>query len=310
MLYRSVSFAPEDHQGIFPLWLDSLSTFARSLIRSIKLHVPQQIYDTDIFGDPAVPLFHWAVTCAQVAKLSGVLRKVEVEGLRIESAGLSQKVRRSVLFPLCKIKTQKVFGTNNDPSVFMWWASAEKELELETTARRKQAEMRAAAEAEAEKAPRKDCSSPSPSSSQHNMNRERTPRARTQSREHGERRWTCEGLKINQLHRKTDEHVINQDLSRMTGIEIFERELAQHTLPVVRQSPERSAESAETDTLLEDWDVIIPPRGRPPSYASRKSSDSWSDAASTIAEAQSYFKDDEEDEEAEETDSISFLWVH
>lgn len=142
LLYESVRFAPTDHQGMFPLFLDSISPFARSLIRHIKLHVPTKIYDVSHFGDPAIPLFHWAVTCAQVAKLGRQLRDVEVEGLWMDTALSTARTKRLVLYPLCKIKTRKIFGTNNDSEAKMSVAQAEVELEAKIALRRVQAEAR------------------------------------------------------------------------------------------------------------------------------------------------------------------------
>ncbi|KAF1967088.1 hypothetical protein BU23DRAFT_603089 [Bimuria novae-zelandiae CBS 107.79] len=146
LLYRSVRFALVDHLGIFPLFLGSLSTHARSLIRHIKLQVPRQIYDIDIFGDPAMPLFHWAVTCAQVATLSGQLRDVEVEGLFMDSGFSNASIRRSILFPLCKIKTRKLFGKINNKEADSLLASAEQELEVKVALRKERAEAEAVAD--------------------------------------------------------------------------------------------------------------------------------------------------------------------
>lgn len=244
-----------------------------------------------------MPLFHWAVTCAQVAKLSDGLRRVEVEGLRIESEGLGRKVRRSVVFPLCKIKARKVFGGEDDSSVGVWWRDAERELQGEMEVRRKQAEVRAVAEAE-EGARRGGGSQ-----------EDGGEKALQESARGGnERHRSVARREVLETYPETTERSIDRDLSRMPGIKVFERELAEHTLSMVHHCTGDSTVHAGTEAL-EDWDVISPPRSRPPSYTSRRqSSDSWSDAASTIAEAQDWFKDDD-GEDGGQTDSKSFLWI-
>ena len=146
ILYQSVRFALTDHNGIFPLWLASFSPYAHSQIRCIKLRAPQQVYNVNRFGDPAVPVFHWAVTCAQVATLSTQLKEVEIDGLYLKN--LSPKVRRSIIHPLCGIKTPKVFGKDNSGDVHEWMASAEQVVAMKSALRRKQAEARAIKEAE------------------------------------------------------------------------------------------------------------------------------------------------------------------
>ncbi|CAI6315425.1 unnamed protein product [Periconia digitata] len=109
VLYHSIRFAVVDLQGIFPLFLNSLPDANRALMRYAKLRIPASLYDVDMFPDPPVAtlLFHWALTCAQVAKVEG-LWDVEVEGLRgiFEGGG---RLERGLLGPLARMKVKKVF---------------------------------------------------------------------------------------------------------------------------------------------------------------------------------------------------------
>ena len=250
LLYRSVRFTPADHQGIFPLFLDSLSPYARSLIRHVKLHVPRQIYDVDIFGDPGVPLFHWAVTCAQVAKLDGQLKDVEIEGLWTDTGALIGRTKYSVLNPLCKIKTKKISHASNDGEAERLLA----EVEAETKARK----SRAAAEA-------------------------RTAAEVVLDRFRPEEEGSPSGIEPQSKHVSTPDRNQHQGATARRP----------HPLPLEASILE-SALNVSTvvdETLMDEWDMISyksgvsTPRDRPPSYVSRRSSNSWSDAASIIAEA-------------------------
>ncbi|KAF1956920.1 hypothetical protein CC80DRAFT_491788 [Byssothecium circinans] len=132
ILYGSVKFAPLDLEGIFPLFLDTLSPYGRSLIKHVKLRVPTTIYDIDLFGDPSSCLFHWAVTCAQVAKVEK-LQDVEVEGFDHHE---SKRVRSGILNPLVKMKAKKIFNPPNDHIAYMRLAEAQSELVAQASARR------------------------------------------------------------------------------------------------------------------------------------------------------------------------------
>jgi hypothetical protein len=101
ILYRSITFCPWNLEGIFPLFLDTLSAFAKSQIRYIRLNTSTAA-QTPTFS------FYWALTCAQIAQLSDSLRQVEVE---IQGEWLVSRDRkiyeRAILYPLLKIKAQK-----------------------------------------------------------------------------------------------------------------------------------------------------------------------------------------------------------
>ncbi|KAH5612433.1 hypothetical protein HBI45_054800 [Parastagonospora nodorum] len=96
ILYHSVIFSPRDLQGIFPLFIEKLSSFAKSHMRFIRLPVSRHHGRSSIY-------FYWALTCAQVAKLSGSLHLVELEGE--DTIFTDTGFRRcAIINPLLKIK--------------------------------------------------------------------------------------------------------------------------------------------------------------------------------------------------------------
>ncbi|PVH94303.1 hypothetical protein DM02DRAFT_196452 [Periconia macrospinosa] len=133
ILFHSVRFAPLDLEGIFPLFLDTLPPYNRSLIRHAKLRIPASIYDIDLFGDPSTCLFHWAVTCAQVAKVEN-LRDVMIEGFENHE---STRVARGLLNPLAKLKARKIFCGENSDRAYQGLAEAEARLASLQTMMRK-----------------------------------------------------------------------------------------------------------------------------------------------------------------------------
>lgn len=324
LLYHSVKFSLADHQGIFPLWLASLSPYARSLIRYIKLHAPQQVYNVDLFGDPAVPLFHWAVTCAQVAKLSGQLRAVEVDGLYLDN--MSPKVRRSILHPLCGIKAKKIFGNDNQGDVTTCMAGAEQAVEKKSALRREQAEARAKQEAERqehgtqqdEDVDRQQEKPTIVEQGYHAFSRVSRRERRVQQEDDANENKgddtaqdpdSMQPLQPTTMEPRyrafpqTPRHRNNRDVNTFPGVVVFQRELTAHTLSIVR-TEHTPVDDGDTETLSDGWDIINfehgepVPSSPPPSYMSRRSSDSWSAASSTIAEARGLLKDEPSDEES------------
>ncbi|KAJ4295543.1 hypothetical protein N0V90_007556 [Kalmusia sp. IMI 367209] len=258
ILYKAIRFAPADHQGIFPLFLGSLSSYARSLIFHIKLHVPRQIYDIDIFGDPGVPLFHWAITCAQIVKMNGQLKDVEVEGLWLNTGGVSARTKKAILYPLCKIKARKLFGSNNDEGMDGILKGAEDELQAKILIRKLAMEAEAAVQA-----------------------------AKDNLEDEDERRKEKAGHTLADLHAQrklaqTESH----DPSYPRDTPEPEQGPDVHT---TFASDEGSGSLDDSQILMEDWDVVSytsgasTPRGRPPSYMSRRSSDSWTGAGSDFS---------------------------
>ncbi|KAF2023944.1 hypothetical protein EK21DRAFT_105011 [Setomelanomma holmii] len=102
MLYRSVVFRVRDLQGIFPLFLENLSVFARSCIRFVRL----VIHDVQL--SKSSKLFYWALTCAQVAQLNESLQHVEIEG-RWAIGDKQNTLEQGILNPLLKIKASKTY---------------------------------------------------------------------------------------------------------------------------------------------------------------------------------------------------------
>lgn len=151
ILYGSVKFAPSDLEGIFPVFLDSLSPSALPLIRHIKLSIPDSLSDSYLFGDISKPLFHWAITCAQVAKLNDTLRTVEVEGDMWAFEG--PRNRRALLYPLCKIKAAKKWSVPNEDAQFQRLL-AEADEELKAKAKLREERTKAEAEERARRAER------------------------------------------------------------------------------------------------------------------------------------------------------------
>ncbi|KAF2449091.1 hypothetical protein P171DRAFT_439678 [Karstenula rhodostoma CBS 690.94] len=281
LLYHAVRFAPADHQGIFPLFLDSLSPYARSLIRHMKLHVPRQIYDLDLFGAPADPLFHWAITCAQVAQIERQLRDVEIEGLWFESQSVNEKTKCSILYPLCKIKTKKVFGTNNDVGMEGLFAHASWELTRKTYLRKSKAMLQAAANAAAKEREEEV-------GAEEEKGKGTLDEPTEQSRHH-----TPDTRRQHSSPVVSDDTIL-RSLSTVAGIDVFETELDEYSSPVAEQSSPDDA-----TMLVDDWSLISyrsdasTPTDRPPSYTSRRSTDSWTDVASTVAEVHDPDKDED-----------------
>jgi hypothetical protein len=100
ILYQSIIFCPWSPEGIFPLFLKTLSTYAKSSIRYIRLDTNQVFHDT-------TSSFYWAMTCAHVATLGGSLHRVEVNGQRIVLPSKGSN-KHAILYPLLKIKATKV----------------------------------------------------------------------------------------------------------------------------------------------------------------------------------------------------------
>jgi hypothetical protein len=108
ILYRAVSFCPFHLEGIFPLFLENLSAFAKANIRYITLNVT-----TDRL--PTRGMFYWALTCAQIARLNHeqTLRNVSL----VIKGNLTHNeayFKRAVLAPLLKIKAPKLCHGSDD----------------------------------------------------------------------------------------------------------------------------------------------------------------------------------------------------
>ena len=95
ILYRSVTFAPTSMFGDF---LDTLSMFAKSHIRKVRLQI-------DYLASSESQEFGWTIICAQVATLPR-LKEVQLERNPIMPALCSRDLQK-VLKPLLKIKAPK-----------------------------------------------------------------------------------------------------------------------------------------------------------------------------------------------------------
>lgn len=102
ILYHSVRFCPQDQGGVFPLFLQGLSSFAQSHVHYIKLYVQH------CNSSP----FYWAIICSQIASLDDSLREIQVEGDWPLTTNLRK--RRVILCSLLKINTPKKFVPAHD----------------------------------------------------------------------------------------------------------------------------------------------------------------------------------------------------
>ncbi|KAF1845343.1 uncharacterized protein K460DRAFT_366220 [Cucurbitaria berberidis CBS 394.84] len=144
ILYHSVKFWPQALEGIFPVFLEKLSPFARTHIRHIRLRIQEST-----FGN----LFPWAITCAQVAKLGDSLRVVEVEGNWPLPGSKCQQHR--LLYPLLRIKAPKKFVGDHDVEFQQMMTKAAKELEAKALLRSAFTAADAAARAKRDEPPNK-----------------------------------------------------------------------------------------------------------------------------------------------------------
>ena len=121
ILYHSIIFCPRDLQGVFPLFIEKLSAFARLHIRFIRLPISRYHGRYTIY-------FYWALTCAQVAKLTGSLHLVELEGEHTIFTETDSR-RSAIVNPLLKIKApmKLLGGRDAEFQKILAHAAAEKE---------------------------------------------------------------------------------------------------------------------------------------------------------------------------------------
>jgi hypothetical protein len=244
LLYHSITFCPWDLQGIFPLFLGNLSTFAKSQIRYVRLDI-----STIIHGS-ATSYFYWALTCAQVAMLKDSLRQVEVIG-EWDHARLN---RRAVLYPLLKIQAPKKLVGGCDVTFQAILSETAEEFEAKTKIRK----ATTAADIEATKLANLD-----------RFNNDRPIKKRK-----------LEGLALRPhilddvRYPGSDERDIARDLAALPGIEQFEKELQEWDMVSVASasygSPSEEDEDEWTDTdstmickdnasshkAIDDWELV------------------------------------------------------
>lgn len=139
VLYRSTTFCLSNFEGIFPIFLDTLSNFAKSHIRYILL-------DTRNIHSHDSSFINWALTCAQVAKLNESLQLVEIGGSWPIFPHLSKEKNKrfnlcALLYPLLKIKAPKKFVSDqglpgHDAEFQLLIKKAAKDLESKLEMRR------------------------------------------------------------------------------------------------------------------------------------------------------------------------------
>ncbi|KAF2494406.1 hypothetical protein BU16DRAFT_539701 [Lophium mytilinum] len=101
ILYGDKTFHLHDVEGLLQLFLDQLSEPTRRCIRTIRL--PAVPLDPGALSKRKARAFHWAITCAQIAKLNDTLQGLEISGHEI----LDPRASKQLVHPLCKIKATK-----------------------------------------------------------------------------------------------------------------------------------------------------------------------------------------------------------
>lgn len=279
ILYNSVRFHPFVQDGIFPVFLDSLPSYAPSLIRHVRIRVPAAVYSIAMLGgDPSTALIHWAITCAQLAKLES-LRDVEVQGCCPDFPTV--RTRRGVLNPLCKIKARKRFlGTDAEEAQR---AFEEAERGLKAQAERRQVWTKAEAAQRAK---------------------------RDEERRIEEARKEAERNRVYPLPTvpTTEESTIDRDISQMPGIDNFEKELEELTTTRDGSIANRDDDGAETE--IGDWELVSLRSGastpKPHLYgtATKQDEEQWADTASTIVEQGGSGEGPDEDSLSEQWEDV------
>ncbi|KAF2690022.1 hypothetical protein K458DRAFT_412865 [Lentithecium fluviatile CBS 122367] len=267
VLYHSVRFAPLDLESIFPLFLGTLSSFAQSHIRHIKLRIPPVIYDTDPFGNPSTPLVNWAITCAQVAKIAD-LRDVQIEGYSSQFS--SERIKHGILNPLCRVKAKKTFTNDINNEAQQALKEADKELQAQVKVRRQRGLSEATERADRD------------TSTMHE------PLQRTYS------------LPVRPF---TLPSTIEGDTSHLPGVREFEQELQEHEMS---NSVFEDVPKEEVDLGIGDWEMVALKSGESTPKAMERDvveegdedneeetdDDVWTDAGSTLVETRSGESDD------------------
>jgi hypothetical protein len=263
VLYHSLQLAPLDLEGIFDPFLKTISPFAQSHIRYIKLRIPEAIYAPQLFGNQSKStyLVNWAITCAQVAKVHDV-REVEIEGYPLDP--IPDRFKNGILNPLCKIKAKKVFIADVDDEAQMALAEAERALQGQAQIRRQRTMSEAA-----ERAQRDELMT------QQRL-REEEARSRTYSLP------VLPPVLMN---------TIDRDLSQIPGIRHFEQELHEHERS---NSVFEHVLEDEVDLDTGEWEMVSLKSGAcTPKAIKQIESDgdsdgeSWTDTASTLVETRS-----------------------
>jgi hypothetical protein len=252
ILYQSIQFVLLDLGSIFPIFLGTLSSFAQSHIRLIKLQIPSTIYDTPTL------FANWAITCAQVAKLDDI-RTVEIAGYYPEFS--SGRFKDCILNPLCKVKAKKIFEADINDEAQEALMEAERYLQSQAKARTIRTMSEAAERAE------RDAILVKKSTMQDEVRKQTYPLL---------------------VLPTTSTSTVDCDLRGMSGIHGFEEELQEHERSnwVVETLPESTSED-KVDVDIGEWEMVSVKR-KNCLFKSRRNSDmesdegAWSDDASTL----------------------------
>ena len=271
VLYHSLQLAPLDLEGIFDPFMQTISPFARSHIRYVKLRIPAAIYEPQLFRSPSKStyLVNWAITCAQVAKVPDV-REVEVEGYPIFCD--SDRVKNGILNPLCKIKAKKVFSADVNDEAQRALAEADQALQSQATIRRQRTISEAAERAERDALQSLE------------MQREEEARSRTYS--------------LLEFPPPVASATIERDIGQIPGIRHFEQELHEHERS---NSVFEFVSEDEVDMDTGEWELVSLKSGACTPKATRvrvfdgeeeededSDAESWTDTASTLVETRSW----------------------
>ncbi|KAF2264693.1 hypothetical protein CC78DRAFT_533040 [Lojkania enalia] len=286
VLYSTANFIPGDLEGLWPLFTNTLSPYARSCIRRIRLFSPLN-NGTRHGNDRSRAFFHWAVTCAQVALLSNTLREVEIYG--DWSIFEVRSNHRALLYPLCKIKTKKKFypiGSRAEchpelQNMFkQFLAEAGEELKRSASVRE--------ANAKAARSPL------------------RTVRPRHDATKLIEPMHALIGYSMEDWCRFAEENLkrIDRDLSSVKGIQQFEKELSEHSRSAQNRN-DAITTPQESSPTAEEWDMVsmksgaFTPRARSFSMLSTTSKEEWVDTVSTLVAKEDVGNGDTSDGDSE-----------
>jgi hypothetical protein len=284
------------------MFFDSLSPFARSSIRHMKLFLPHQVTSPTIRLDPSRPFFNWAITCAQVAKLNGSLHSVEVEG--DWSIFDIKGNRRAIIAPLLKIKGKKMF--THRPKCFEAAADFSDEFKVLLT----EVEQHLKATAEVRKQ-RTEADALDRAIRTERLEQEKQAIIREYEATEAQRvvnKTAGEDHALEEWQRLAERNVKSLDaaLSLVAGITQFEKELALHS-SLEDSNPANIA--GDVDDGVEEWDLVSvrsgnsTPKARPASVTS--SNETWTDTASTIVGKEDGGKEgDESDAESENWEEL------
>lgn len=297
ILYKHSNFMPLDLEGLFPLFLNTISPSARSCIRNITLRVPEQNPHSFRY-DRFKPFFHWAVTCAQVAKLNETLRQVTIIG--DFSVFHSASNRRAILYPLLKIKAHKKFSSRPESGLY----PAESQIAFQDLLNAAESELRASAALRKERT-KADADDRSRRAAEQALQTKKLEDQRAEAVKKYEQAVFVEDMdhavRDGDARMESSRHGafcvqdptpipaywIEQELLSVKGLKQFDKELGEHGRNEGRTDdtvwvPDGSGEMAEDWDLVNSESGMSTPRGRSASAASKENDVLWRETASTL----------------------------